>query len=259
MNNFYHMIKTQPKHSCIFDTMKKINAVVAMVAACTAALTTLAAACVVLNILCEEEMDGRSYCNATVHCYSIHSSQFKLADANDIYNNGWFCETLRCTKIFIVEQVTNAWPAVHNNVPNYNAQFTIRECVGACLHYLTHTDSMADTRKIFGMSKSTTYRAVEEVTDVLIKSIGLTVIKLPSSYDDWLTCQKEFEAMCGFPNACLAIDSTLIRIQRTQQYEGWYCHKGYPAIKLQLVVDGQQQVHSYCMRPGSENNSGVYS
>jgi hypothetical protein len=55
------------------------------------------------------------------------------------------------------------------------------------------------------------------------------------------------------------VDGTLIEVERTKQYEGWYCRKGFPAINLQVVVDGRKRIRDYSMRPGSENDSGVFS
>ena len=67
------------------------------------------------------------------------------------------------------------------------------------------------------------------------------------------------ERVCRFPDAVLAIDGSLIQIERPMDYEGWYCRKGYPAINVQCVVDYKRRFPSFAMRPGAENDKGVYS
>ena len=70
-----------------------VNVIAAIVTATTAALTTLTAAYLVTLVMLDPT-DARSYCKPCARLYSIRSSQFKLADANDSYNDGWFCKTL---------------------------------------------------------------------------------------------------------------------------------------------------------------------
>ncbi len=48
--------------------------------------------------------------------------------------------------------------------------------------------------------------------------------------DEWQELKQGFESICGFPDAVLAIDRTLIRIDRLADWEKWYCRKGYPAF-----------------------------
>jgi hypothetical protein len=68
-----------------------------------------------------------------------------------------------------------------------------------------------------------------------------------------------FEWICGFPDAYLAIEGSLIEIERPFDYEGCYCRKGYPVINVQCVVDYNRRFRSYTMRPGVENDKGVYN
>ena len=239
-----------------YDDIAALAAASAAAAAaiCTVHLVTLA--------LTHSKVDGCSNRKPAERLYSIRSSQFKVADANSVYDDGWFHQTLRCTKSSfntIVDTVTTAWTQVHNNYPAHNAFFSVRDRVGITLHYLTHSDAIHDSSKIFGMSKTTAWRSIEEVLEVLLTVIEPTVIYLPTSTVEWHNCASKFEAVNGFPDACLAVDGTLIEILRPKQYEGWYCRKGFPAINMQLAVDARHRIRSYCMRPGSENDSGIYS
>jgi hypothetical protein len=239
-----------------------VEAVSATIAASVAALSTLFAAYVVAVVASEYEKDGRSWKGPKSRRFACRTSQFSEADSNPIFDDGWFPETLRCTKAsfnVIVEMIEKEWAIVHRRVPAHNSNFSIRERVAVCIHYLTHSGSLADSAKIFGMGRSSVWRYIEEVIQILITRIGPSVVKLPESLEEWERCSQEFEGICNFPDACLAVDGSLIELERTLHYEGWYSRKGWPAINLQVVVDARKRFRDYCMRPGSENDRGVYS
>ena len=109
------------------------------------------------------------------------------------------------------------------------------------------------------MGRASAWGYIEEIIDILIIRIGPNVVRLPKTTQEWEACCKEFESICGFPDVCLAVDGSLIELLRTLNYEGWYCRKGYPAINVQCVVDAQMRFRDYAMRPGSENDKGVFT
>ena len=84
--------------------------------------------------------------------------------------------------------------------------------MGVTLHYLTHSDAIHDSAKIFGMSKTTAWRSIDKVLEVLVTIIEPMVIYLPTTTAAWHKCAVKFEATNGFPDACLAVDGTLIEI-----------------------------------------------
>ena len=147
----------------------------------TAALTTLYAGYIIHRRQLNSKQDGRSSRASCSWCFSIRSSQFKQADANPVFDNGWFLETLRCTKASfnkIVDIIEQQWKAVHYRFPGHNAVFSLQERVGVCLHYITHADSLADSAKVFGMGRSSAWRYIEEVIDVLVYRVGHMFIHL---------------------------------------------------------------------------------
>ena len=93
----------------------------------------------------------------------------------------------------------------------------------------------------------------------MIQVIGPRFVCLPRSDGEWQELADGFERICQFPDACLAVDGTLLEIERPHDYEGWYCRKGYPAINVQGVVDYKRRFRSYAMRPGAENDKGVFN
>jgi len=239
-----------------------VDNIAALAAATAATAAALSIVQLITIALTNRKVDGRSNRKPAERLYSIRTNQFKIADGNSIYNDGWFHQKLRCTKTSfnsIVDTITNAWLQVHDNYPAHNAVFSVRERVGVMLHYLTHSDAIHNSSTLFGMSKTTAWQSIEEVLEVLVTTIEPTVIYLPTSTVEWHKCASEFEAVNGFPDACLAVDGTLIEILRPKQYKGWYCRKGFPAINMQIAVDARHRIRSFCMRPGSENDSGVYS
>ena len=234
----------------------------AFVAVSAGAMATLFAGFVLIHAVGNGQKDGRSWRRPKSRRFALRMSSFLKAYEMEEYHEGWFMETLRCTKHSfdsLVALIEEQWEAIHGHFPAHNAVFSVKERVGVCLHYLTHSGSLADSAKIFGMGRSSVWRFVEEVTEILILKIGPKVIRLPQTIDEWDICSLEFQRICGFPDVCLAVDGSLVELLRTLNYEGWYCRKGYPAINIQCVVDANMRFRDYAMRPGSENDKGVFS
>jgi hypothetical protein len=101
-----------------------------------------------------------------------------------------------------------------------------------------------DSAKVFGMGKSSAFRYIEEVLDVVIGRFGPRFICMPKSNEEWQELCNGFERICGFPDACLAIDGRLIEIERPFGYEGWYCRKGIlpSTCNASLIITGDPEV-----------------
>ena len=209
----------------------------------------------------QPERDGRSYRRPQSTRRTIRRNQFAVADVSPDLFDGWFRDTFRCSwKSFntIVSLVEMEWDSSHGPI-HHNAKFFVRQRVAVCLHYLTRSGSIADSAKVFGMGKASALRFIDEVMNIIIERLGHRFIFLPRSDVEWNELSDGFESICGFPDTCLAVDGTLIEIERPLDFEGWYCRKGYPAINLQGVVDYKRRFRSFAMRPGAENDKGVFS
>jgi hypothetical protein len=99
------------------------------------------------------------------------------------------------------------------------------------MHYLCHAGSLTDTAPTFGMSKSTASRCVWQVIDIINHCF---TISLPATEQEWKTLRDGFKAICRFPNTYLAVDGSLFEINSPDDYEGWYCHKGFPLSTCRL-------------------------
>ncbi|KAG3146150.1 hypothetical protein PI124_g13677 [Phytophthora idaei] len=66
-----------------------------------------------------------------------------------------------------------------------------------------------------------------------------------------------FEEMLGFPGVVGAIDGTLISIKRFEDFEGFYCRKGFPAFNLTAVVDNELRFIALSIRNGAQNDQSV--
>ena len=108
-------------------------------------------------------------------------------------------------------------------------------CCGSAL-FLTHAGSIVDSAKMFDMSKSSAWRYIDQIMNVLLL-LGKKFIRLPDTLEEWKLQSDGFEKICAFPNVCLSIDGVLFEIERPFHYEGWYCRKGFPAINALVAVD----------------------
>ena len=209
----------------------------------------------------EYGMDGRSFSTARDRQWNIRRSQFSLAENNPRSWKAWYFNQFRCSKHSfdkIVEMIEKNWH-FENPAIGCNARYSIRWRVAAALNYLKHAGSIVDSANAFSMSKSSAWRFIEDVIRVLVEVIGPRVVTLPTSLQEWETLSDGFEAVSGFTDTCLAIDGVLIEIDRPFDYEGWYCRKGFPAINALAAVDHLGKIRDYALRPGSENDQGVYN
>ena len=91
------------------------------------------------------------------------------------------------------------------------------------------------------MSRTRAFEYTRQVVMVLNLTWLKQTIKLPSTKAGWEEVSSGFEQICGVPNVCGAIDGSLFQVKRFQDFEGWYCRKGFPALNMQAVVDHQKR------------------
>ena len=129
----------------------------AFVAMSAGAMATLFAGFVLIHAVGNGQKDGRSWMRPKARRFALRINSFLKAYEMEEYHEGWFVETLRCTKHSfdsLVALIEEQWEAIHGYFPAHNAVFSVKERVGVCLHYLTHSGSRADSAKIFGMGRS---------------------------------------------------------------------------------------------------------
>jgi hypothetical protein len=155
----------------------------------------------------------------------------------------------------IVQKVENKWTQRYD-LPAENASFKIMDRTAIFLHYITHESNMAVTGTVFGLSRSSVSRYIDQLLNVvfLFKS---EAIALPQNTQAWLRLRDDF-ATRGFPGMVGAIDGSLVELERGGDFEGFYCRKGFPAFNVLAVVDHRKRfIASYVSR-GSNNDRGVY-
>ncbi|KAG4036227.1 hypothetical protein PC123_g28203 [Phytophthora cactorum] len=81
--------------------------------------------------------------------------------------------------------------------------------------------------------------------------------RLPSTEKELAEVMQGFEEMLGFPGVVGAIDGTLITIKRFEDFEGFYCRKGFPAFNLMAVVDNELRFIAFSIRNGVQNDQSV--
>lgn len=159
--------------------------------------------------------DGRKNRKPIQRYFSKRSTVWKDIFEDDRYDTGWFVRELRCKKqtfLWIVQKVEDRWRQIHK-YPHHNSVFKVVDRVAVTMHYITHADGYDQAGSIFGMGKSSVFRYVKEVIEVLI-TYSKEVISLPSSREEWVSISEGFEKVQGFPNVCGAIDGTLIRVKK---------------------------------------------
>ncbi|OQR84349.1 hypothetical protein ACHHYP_13503 [Achlya hypogyna] len=151
--------------------------------------------------------------------------------------------------------VQQLWTSKHDPI-HHNARFSIVERVACAIHYATHADGYEATGLVFGMSKSRARVCAREVFLILQLHMD-SIIRMPSTVDEWEKTSAKFEDVVGFPNCFGALDESLVPIKRFT--EGWYCRKGFTAFNVQALVNADLKFMSVSIRSGSQNDKGVYN
>lgn len=230
-----------------------LNSVQSIVVAISMVIARSAISCV--------EIDGRSCPSDYRERRTSPISQWenvKTSPHDDLKFN-WFKENLRCTLHSfkqMVPEIARAWVDLYGS-NRHTSRYGIEDHFALTLHYISHSGSIKLTANLFGISKSYTIRCVNRMVRVL-KYMSHSKISLPDA-SEWERLERGMHAIAGFPGAVLAIDGSLLEIERPRDHEGWYCRKGYPAINMQVVVDYTGKVRSYSLRPGSANDKQLYN
>ena len=228
------------------------NAIIATTTAITSAVSAVSA------VFATAANDGRSNWSPIAKKCSNRTTAWYVVENDNSYDEGWYHDQFRCSKQSfdtIHKTIEEKWSKVLIK-PRHNSYFGIRHHVAVTLHFLTHSGSMGDAATIFGMSWSSASRYIWQVIKVIREAYP---IKLPTSLEEWHELRAGMEARKGFPHAYLAVDGTLIKIERPYDYEGWYCRKGYPAFNVQVVVDHTMRICDFDVRPGSASDKQIFS
>jgi hypothetical protein len=172
-------------------------------------------------------LDGRSNRQPIQRLFTIRTDTWALVNQNPLYDSGWFQENFRCTKaVFdaIATRIEDRWHEVNEEL-HHNTVFRIRDRVAVTMHYLTYEGSLRASGQVFGLSKSSAWRYVQEVLLVLNECYLRETIRLPNTQQEWMAIADGFEEMCGVPNVVGAIDGSLFHVKRFKDFEGWYCRK----------------------------------
>ncbi|KAG9411333.1 putative nuclease harbi1 [Aphanomyces cochlioides] len=168
--------------------------------------------------------------------FVLRTETWKTVQSSNEFG-GLYKRNLRCSKTTfkaIVSRVQDRWLRV-NERNHHNTVFGIRDRVAVTLFYLTHSTGFAEAGQVFGISATRTHHYVRQVTNVVLTYMEET-IALPKTSTEWTTIMNGFEQYGGIPNVVGIIDGSLIPIKRFQDHEGWYCRKGFPAIKTASIT-----------------------
>ncbi|KAH7488143.1 hypothetical protein PRIC1_007742 [Phytophthora ramorum] len=142
------------------------------------------------------------------------------------------------------------WLQTHRPI-GANSRFQLRDRVAIAVFYLTHCTTLEEAAETFDTTSKAAGRYLWQVMTVLLSdNVKTQYFNFPTSEEHWSQLSDEFQAICGYPNCCLAVGGMLVEIERPRHWEGWYCGRHFPAENVQLVVDAQCRVRSMDVRPG---------
>ncbi|KAF4032365.1 DDE superfamily endonuclease [Phytophthora infestans] len=124
----------------------------------------------------------------------------------------------------------------------------------AALYSFASPSGYREVAAAMGMNKSYVMDIVDEVCRVLYLST-CDAVSFPRDHQGWKDLQAGFAARRGYPGVVGAVDGSLLAIDRPEDYDGFYCRKGYPALSIQAIVTATSIFMSVEIRPGSWSDS----
>jgi hypothetical protein len=227
-----------------------------------AAVIACAAIVSIADVIVLSEMDGRSFRSPIERRFSVRNSTWHSVCSDPLLNLGWFKRELRCSRSTfdaIVDRIRQRWTMANPLPDPSRTVFGIDQRVAVTMYYLMHPGSFHSAGAVFGMSKTRTMTYVNEVMKVLIECYGKETIKIPTALQDWLEIEQGFEHIAGMSGVIAAVDGSLFEVHRMEDFEGWYCRKGFPAFNVQVVVDHKLRFMSYSIRSGSQNDKSLWN
>lgn len=101
--------------------------------------------------------------------------------------------------------INRQWTQIHRPISS-SSRFQLQERVAVALYYLTHCIELEQAAEKFDVTPSAAERYVWQVVDVLLSDgVKAQCFTSPSSDEGWSRLSDGFEAICGYPNCCLAV------------------------------------------------------
>jgi hypothetical protein len=206
-----------------------------------------------------QKSDGRSSRSSRKQRYTYVNATWKQV-LKSAESGGWFTQTLRMERSYfeaIVLRVERRWLEKFEPL-GPNVTWDIQDRVAVAIHYYTHSSNLATTGAVFGISKTSVHRYVWQVTTIILLYQSET-IALPDNNDKWRVISDGFETIAGVPGVLGAIDGTLFEIERGNDFEGYYCRKGFPSFNVQAIADHQKRFIQVSIFPGSYSDKSIFN
>ncbi|KAF0706622.1 hypothetical protein AaE_014021 [Aphanomyces astaci] len=168
----------------------------------------------------------------------------------------WFQTNLRCSQSTfcrLASWLSTSQPELMRRETSH----LFKKKVAVLLYFLGSEGGYRDTGAAFGMSKSWCVETVNVIVAALAKQAKLW-ISIPQTPAEWLRIEEDFFPKQNFPGIVGAVDGTLIDIQCTKDYDGFYNRNGDPSLNIQAVVDSKLRFMSEDIRPGSYSDKKIW-
>jgi hypothetical protein len=112
---------------------------------------------------------------------------------DDPRREAWFPKHLRCSKrtfYKLLEAINNSWLNLFA-MPRPNTHFDISFRLALTLHYLSSAGGIQEAASLFGCSKTSAVRYIDQIL-VVAKRLSKRIIRLLRSIDEWVEIAKGF-------------------------------------------------------------------
>jgi hypothetical protein len=128
-----------------------------------------------------------------------------------------------------------------------------------CLYFLGHKVTLQELSDLFGIPKTSCWRAISELTKLITGRLAMRVIRLPS-VDEMEALAAKFALLRPIQGTILAVDGTHLPIEAPLTCPERYVNrKGWHSVNVQVVVDADCIFrHVYGALPGCSHDAYVY-
>lgn len=143
----------------------------------------------------------------------------------------------------------------------YRRCIPLQKRVAMCVYALSSSAELRTVANLFGVGKSTLFKAVHEFCSLVIEILMPEYIVFPKSEEDFRNLMAGFLHDWQFPQTFGALDGCHLEVAPPKEHAvDYYCYKGFYSTVLLALCDSAYRFLYVCVgAPGRNNDANVYS
>jgi hypothetical protein len=158
---------------------------------------------------------------------------------------------------WIVNKVENA---IQTNDTKFRPAIRVDKKVAVAIYILATNSDYKTVGSLFGLGRSTVGKCFHDFIDAALRVIVPELIKWPTSLEQLMVKEKEFDKLWGFPMTIGAIDGCHVPFHPPKRYQSdYYNFKGWYSVNMLVISDAKYQcLYAKAGIPGRCSDVGAF-